>query len=351
MEDSKTSHGLAELLRDEIKNRWREFLDIGPHRGLKILITNRHNPYNPDNQCLYLDSMGLSKEDYGGIFKIVPKEKEEIGEVGGNQISSISGNNALTIGSWNIQLGIRHEKIIELLQDGFGLDVVALQEVTRFHKWSNYEDLLDVIVGKTCFTNITYAPSFIFPNEKTRPFPELGNAILSRHSLSEGRVIRLGQVHDWHKDKPYPRLGERVALYSTVQINGGIGVYCTQLEVRCPTSARVKQLGQIFDDADSVGNPRVVVVGDFNEWALIKPKYETDEITQLAIQRGYDDHFGESSSHTNNIRLLAKLCRLFGSKFTLDRIMSKGFRVKEFDVMYNINLTDHFPVKAVFGYK
>src|SRR3989338_4784495 len=199
MEDSKKSHGLAELLRTEIKSRWREFLDIGPHRGLKILTTNGHNSYNPGNLGLYLDSIGLSEKDYDSIFKIVPKERGEIWEVGGNQNPSISGKDALTIGSWNVQLGIRHEKIVELLQDGFGLDVVALQEVTRFHKWSDYKDLLDIIVGKTRFTNVAYAPSFIFPNEKTRPFPELGNAILSRHSLSEERIVRLGHVHDWYK--------------------------------------------------------------------------------------------------------------------------------------------------------
>ena len=356
MATSKTKSGLVGLLKDESKKRLYEFLDAGLHRVWPILMsTIECSPHHAENQDPYLSSSRLSRDDYYGIFNVRTMHVD-----GNDGIETILGrrNNEIKVGLWNIQCGIRWENIIEVLQDGFGLDFINLVEVSRFHPWADHKDLLDIIVGKTGFTQVIYSPSFILP-EEARPFPEIGNAILSRHRLSEGRVLRLGQAYErWHKDTPYPKVGERIALYATVQIKDKkIGLYGPHLELRCPTSVRVKQLKQIFDDADLTGHDKIIVAGDINEWSLWNPKPEADEITQLAISRGYRDPFGDSSMRTLN-NLLAIIDYLStnvylppGAKFTADRILSKGFEVMEFDVMDHINITDHFPVKAILGYR
>lgn len=358
MEDSKRSHGLAGLLNaTEIKKRWYEFLDANPIRGARIIFgANGHNEFSQESLTKYLGSIGWSREDYEMIFRV---QTTQIDGEDSIETRLDHKHNELTIGSWNIQFGIRYEEILEMLQDGLGLDVIVLQEVARFHKWSDYENLLDVLVGKTGFTQVAYSPSFVFPNEKAKPLPELGNAILSRYPLLDSRVLRLMAVHDWTKDGRYPRLGQRIALYATVQINGKcVGLYDPHFEVRCSTPKRVRQLCQIFDDAGTIGYGRIIVAGDINEWRLNMQRHEQDEITQLAMERGYEDPFGKSLDRTLNSywsSALVKSSKYFhmpkNTRLTNDRIFSKGFEVKGFEVMKNVNLTDHFPVKVVLGYK
>lgn len=343
MEKSKRNLGLAA----EIAKIWYEFLDSGMHRGIKILRSNNGRSTPLQNLDLHLRSLGLSMEDYESIFRVIPKETASAGGTG----STNSGNRSIAIGSWNIQQGIRYGEIIEALQAESGLDGVMIQEITRNHRWSDYQDLLEKIVKETKYTQVFYSPSFTLAREP-RPFPEIGNAILSRHRLSNGRVVRLGQAYDWSQDKPYPKLGERIALYATMQVNSeSVEVCSTHLEVRCPTSSRLKQLERIFGHADLAENPRVIIAGDFNEWYLSTPRHETDEITRLARVRGYMDPFGESSERTMNNFWLAMACYFLNNgKFTNDRIFSKGFKIKGFEVMRNIAITDHFPIKVIVNY-
>lgn len=343
MKESK-NNGLAGLLDKAAKLKSS---DTNPWRVLKIpLSAMGFYSYSQEEFERYLSHLNLSREEYERIFRA---------QIHRNGIeTNIHRKNELTVGSWNVQYS-NYERVVEVLQDGLGLDVIVINEFPIFLPSADRRDSLDFIAGKTPFTQIAYAPSSIFPNEKIDGFLEVGNVILSRLPISGERIIHLKQLHAWYKDKPYPRFGSRIALHVTIALNDldKAEAYAPQGEVRGSTSGRVIQFTQLLNDADSTGIDKVVIAGDINQWAwhLTKKNYKTDKITQLATNRGYSDPLGESCICTLNYILARYVTSLTSMKFTNDRIFSKGFEVKSFRVMDNINITDHFPVKAVFGYK
>lgn len=157
-------------------------------------------------------------------------------------------------------------------------DVLALQEVDRAQERSHRADLTAVAAEAMGATDHRFAPALVgTPGEDWRPAgaadrtagPAYGVALLSRHPVTDWRVLRLepvpGRAPVRWPGTVRPRLVRdepRVAVAATVHAPGGaLTVVCTHLTFVPWWNGR--QLARLTQALDVLPRP-LVVAGDLN---------------------------------------------------------------------------------------
>src|SRR3989338_1623147 len=246
---------------------------------------------------------------------------------------SIDQKDALAVSSWNVNHGLQISQIAAALKENQILansDIILLQEVRRHNNKGEVSDLPSLLNERLGF-NCAYGAEFLeFDKGK---LVEVGNMILSRHELAMTAAIRLGSFYDWYNDKRGKRLGERMALRSTIKKNGEeIAVYCTHLELLTSPSYRAKQLHSIFGDASRYGARPTIIGGDFNFIFEDQKKLNSS----LFSANNFDDPFGNSGKCTMNDFLAKLFAHALGSRSVLDRILSRGLIISGTQIHYGI---------------
>lgn len=178
-----------------------------------------------------------------------------------------------------------------------------------------------------------------------------GNAILSRRKLKRPALVRLEESGDWFKRELEPRLGGRVAVLATIEINGSDVVFASvHLEDRTDPDGRSRQMANLLRSIEEYASGSAVVIGgDLNTFSfdlhrfsadlahirklfaedperLLRP--ETHEpLFSLAEEYGYDwkrcNRLGESTQRSS-----AKPLSMPGNK-KLDWFLTRGLTASE----------------------
>ena len=168
----------------------------------------------------------------------------------------------LRIVTWNIERGVRFNKIVAALK-ALEPDVVLLQEVDRGCKRSGKVDVAREL-GHALGMNWVTGGEFQEIGEANGSAPAVtGQAILSRSPISDAAVIvfRKQSSMRWRFNPFQPRRGGRVALRART---AGLVVYSLHLESGGTDKQRSSQLKDVLADQARQPAANVVIAGDFN---------------------------------------------------------------------------------------
>ena len=175
---------------------------------------------------------------------------------------------SLTVVTWNIERGMRFERVAEALRR-FNADVVLLQEVDRFCRRSGLRDVARDLAYELNY-NFVSGAEFQEIGQGRGDVPAVtGQAILSRTPIEDAAVIVFPDQArmKWRLNPFQPRRGGRIALRART---AGLVVYSLHLESGRSDELRFKQLAAVFADAASVTQP-TIVAGDFNNSETMRP--------------------------------------------------------------------------------
>ena len=167
----------------------------------------------------------------------------------------------LSVVTWNIERGIRFERVAETL-DALDADIVLLQEVDRFCSRSDGRDVPRELAVRLRM-NWVSGGEFQEIGEGRHGEPCVsGQAILSRLPLVDAHVIRFDDQASmkWRLNPAQPRRGGRVALGVRT---GGLLVYSLHLESGSDEMLRGRQVAELVEGVDDGAAP-VIIGGDFN---------------------------------------------------------------------------------------
>jgi endonuclease/exonuclease/phosphatase family metal-dependent hydrolase len=167
----------------------------------------------------------------------------------------------LSVVTWNIERGIRFERIAETLE-ALDADIILLQEVDRFCSRSEGRDVPRELAVRLRM-NWVSGGEFQEIGEGRQGEPCVsGQAILSRLSLVDAHVIRFDDQASmkWRLNPAQPRRGGRVALGVRT---GGLLMYSLHLESGSDEMLRGRQVSELVEGLDAGAAP-VIVAGDFN---------------------------------------------------------------------------------------
>jgi endonuclease/exonuclease/phosphatase family metal-dependent hydrolase len=169
---------------------------------------------------------------------------------------------ALTVVTWNIERGVRFERIESVLER-LSPDVVLLQEVDRGCNRSGDRDVARELSHRLGM-NWTSAGEFQEIGEgRGDSAATTGQAILSRYPISDVGVIPFTEqvVLRWRLNPAQPRRGGRIALRAHT---AGLEFYNLHLESGGDDELRTSQLGEVLDDEARRAPSSAVIAGDFN---------------------------------------------------------------------------------------
>jgi endonuclease/exonuclease/phosphatase family metal-dependent hydrolase len=174
---------------------------------------------------------------------------------------TMAENRPLSVVTWNIERGIRFERVAETL-DALDADIVLLQEVDRFCSRSDGRDVPRELAVRLRM-NWVSGGEFQEIGEGRHGEPCVsGQAILSRLPLVDAHVLRFDDQASmkWRLNPAQPRRGGRVALGVRT---GGVLVYSLHLESGSDEMLRGRQVGELVEGLDDGAAP-VIIGGDFN---------------------------------------------------------------------------------------
>ncbi|MBT4790998.1 MAG: EEP domain-containing protein [Halobacteriovoraceae bacterium] len=222
----------------------------------------------------------------------------------------------------NTELNLQHIKLnLELIQP----DIVFLQEVVgenkvlekKFDNWiTNQFEFL----AKDLWNDSVYSNHAIYDHRHH------GNVILSKYPILN---------HDVH-DISLNRYEQRSIMHAEIKVdNETVQAFCTHLNLL--HKDRVKQYQKIkhyiYEKSQELNHP-IILAGDFNDWNQQASKY-------LMNIEGIHDAF--KMKHLD----YAKTFPSFFPFLKLDRIYTKGFKIREAKVLNNKDwrfISDHLPL-------
>jgi endonuclease/exonuclease/phosphatase family metal-dependent hydrolase len=177
--------------------------------------------------------------------------------------------------AWNVQRGRRPRQAAERLH-ACGADIVLLSELDAGMARTRNDDVADGLAA-ALGDDYGYAFGVEFVelglgdareragaaagDENARGFH--GNAIVARTTLTDTAVVRLDEGTRWFgHDSPEPRLGGRIAVLTTIVLNGApVRVASTHLENVAEPVERATQFEALLD---ALGPGPALVGGDLN---------------------------------------------------------------------------------------
>ncbi len=240
----------------------------------------------------------------------------------------LSGDDSVRAATWNIERGLRYEKILEALERGLASDIYLLQEVDCHARRTGYKNIARLLA------DYVFGIEFQELAQGRSGRPALhGQAILSRFPIVRARVLRFKhQPNDWSRDLLQPRNGGRMALVAEIETPARrLIVYNAHLESRGNERGRALQMQEILDDiaANRYRDP-ILIAGDLNT-----KRGFPSPVIRVAENLGFTDIFLGSS----------------GKKATrgdrrLDWILTRGLVSVSAATHSRIRASDHKPVSA-----
>ena len=178
------------------------------------------------------------------------------------RLTSMSISRPLRIVTWNIERGVRLQKIVTTLK-ALEPDIVLLQEVDRYCKRSGNLDVAREL-GRLLEMNWVSAGEFQEIGEAKGTVAAMtGQAILSRDAITDASVIVFADQSSmrWRLNPLQPRRGGRIALRART---AGLLVYSLHLESVGGDHQRSRQLKDVLSDQSWQRADDVVIAGDFN---------------------------------------------------------------------------------------
>ena len=258
-----------------------------------------------------------------------------------NANKKIKKKNTLFSVSWNIEHGKKLTQIIEdliKLDSKKQIDIITLQEVDLYTKYSNYKNCVKEIAQELGFSAV-YSTAFFYLDSKGKPqfhqdMPSVtGNAILTRLPIENSpKILRLAPQYDFSSDA-VPRGGNRIALSIPQKFNDKNGnVITTHLELKTTPFRRNLQIQDIYNNLCK-RKEIFLIQGDFNTlFGKIEP-----------IHSWLKTEMFENS--TGNISTINK--KFPQNLLKLDHIYTKSnWKIISSGVIKNIKSSDHLPIYA-----
>jgi endonuclease/exonuclease/phosphatase family metal-dependent hydrolase len=242
------------------------------------------------------------------------------------------GHRPLKIVTWNIERGVRLQKIVTTLK-ALEPDIVLLQEVDRFCKRSGSLDIAREL-GQLLEMNWVSAGEFQEIGEaRGAPAAMTGQAILSRAAISDAAVIVFADQSSmrWRLNPVQPRRGGRIALRART---AGLLVYSLHLESLGDDKQRASQLNDVLSDQSWQRAEDVVIAGDFNN----ARGYRSSMFAGFG-SAGFVDALGSAPRRT-----AVNLGR------PIDWLFAKGARHASGHVERVENASDHYPLIATIAW-
>lgn len=246
----------------------------------------------------------------------------------------------LKVSSWNVKHKTHVADIINAIQKNEGLansDVIALQEIRR-----GTTDAPEEIARATGFGYV-YGIEFLTLGDYG---DEIGNMILSRHEFVDYAVLRLsaGNYTNFNNGN---MLGSNMAVRARIVKDGRqLIIYSAHLELMTTFQHRRAQMEKLLRDAARYQGSPVLIAGDFN-FIFENQRYLA---LTLVKQNGFEDPFGDKGEPTLNNTFNWIFRRVLGGRAVLDRVISKGLKLKEIIILPGILVSDHYPITAVYGF-
>jgi endonuclease/exonuclease/phosphatase family metal-dependent hydrolase len=242
------------------------------------------------------------------------------------------GLRPLRIVTWNIERGVRLQKIVSTLK-ALEPDIVLLQEVDRYCRRSGNLDVAKEL-GQLLEMNWVSAGEFQEIGEATGTAAALtGQAILSRVAITDAAVVVFGDQSSmqWRLNPVQPRRGGRIALRART---AGLLVYSLHLESVGDDEQRSSQLNDVLSDQSWQRAEDVVIAGDFNN----ARGYRSSMFGGFG-SAGFVDALGSAPRRT-----AVNLGR------PIDWLFAKGARHSSGRVERVENASDHYPLIATISW-
>ena len=250
-------------------------------------------------------------------------------------LGPIQKGQSIRVVTWNIERGLKYEKILEVLQDELPADIFLLQEVDLDARRTDFRDVARSLADELQM-NYAYGVEFQELTQGKSGQPALhGQATLTRFPITDARVLRFeNQPKDWSRDWFQPREGGRMALVTRIQTPGAeFVIYNVHLESRGGDPGRALQMQEMLDDfqAARIDLP-LVVAGDLNT-----AKGTISPVFQVARERSLELlPFSEALS----MRMAKK---------QKDWILASGLDATVATLHRTISASDHKPVSVVLS--
>ncbi|MBI2600655.1 endonuclease/exonuclease/phosphatase family protein [Candidatus Daviesbacteria bacterium] len=229
----------------------------------------------------------------------------------------------LKVLSWNIWKGQHLDKIIEVLEKE-SADIIGLQEI----KVQDGTNIAEIIAEKLGY-DFVYCKAYT-TDRHTPPY-DLGNAVLSKFSITENECILLSTLEDYKKEEA-AMTEPRGACIAKININGGeITFISTHLafSLECkPVAIREIQLNTLLKVIDK---KNTVLMGDFNSVP------ESDVVRKLSEKLINTDPEMKELSWIN-YRDPNKTKYRIDYIFTTPDLKAENFQIVETDA------SDHYPL-------
>ena len=242
------------------------------------------------------------------------------------------GTRPLKIVTWNIERGVRLEKIGTALK-ALEPDIVLLQEVDRFCKRSGSLDIAREL-GQLLEMNWVSAGEFQEIGEaKGSRAAMTGQAILSRDAITDAAVIVFADQSSmrWRLNPLQPRRGGRIALRARTS---GVLVYSLHLESVGNDRQRSSQLNDVLADQSWQRADGVVIAGDFNNAVGFR-----SSMFAGFGSAGFVDALGHAPRRTAVNR-----------RHPIDWLFAKGATEASGRVERVENASDHYPLIATISW-
>ena len=238
----------------------------------------------------------------------------------------------LTIASWNIEQGVRYERIRDVLRQ-IDADVYLLQEVDMGVRRSDYRQVASDLASDLGL-NWIFAGEFQELGQSRRDGAALtGQAVLSRYPIYGAIALPFENQARlrWALDPFQPRRGGRMALRAE---SGGLLLYNAHIESAKNDAFRVKQIDEmLFDYRTARADRPVIFAGDFNT----EQSPELSPVVRSLTGEGFVDALGApaiarrtSVAHAN----------------PLDWIFIRNMTAAQGRVIEVTRASDHFPLTA-----
>jgi endonuclease/exonuclease/phosphatase family metal-dependent hydrolase len=241
-----------------------------------------------------------------------------------------TGFRPLRIVTWNIERGVRLQKIVTTLK-ALDPDIVLLQEVDRYCKRSGNLDVAREL-GQLLEMNWVSAGEFqeIGEGKGTRA-AMTGQAILSRDTITDAGVIAFANQSSlrWRLNPLQPRRGGRIALRART---AGLLVYSLHLESLGDDAQRSSQLKDVLSDQSWQRADDVVIAGDFNNG------FRSSMFAGFG-SAGFVDALGNAPRRT-----------AINLAHPIDWLFAKGARHASGRVERVENASDHYPLIATISW-
>ena len=245
--------------------------------------------------------------------------------------------------NWNIDRGLRLEKIIAFLE-AQSADILVLQEADLYARRTGFRNISEEI-ARTLRMNYAFGYEFEELIQGRRGAPAYhGQATLSSWPLRNSRVLRFRQQSNFWRPKwflprtePFQlRRGGRIALITEVEISGRrLMIYNLHLESRADNHLRMMQLSETVDDAKKyLDSYPIVLAGDLN--LDVGRSYSS---AALLERHGFHNAIALPVSYTTTTHGLFRHRRAIDWVYLAGPVESLSGGVRE-----NVNASDHYPI-------